>query len=427
MALKKLAKNAAWLGALQLLSYALPLITLPIVTRAFGVELYGELAVIQAYTAYAGLIVTFGFSIIGPRRVAQAHGDHVLISSVFSAVFYGQCVLCVVCAIGYIIAANLLPILHESLSIGALLLIQAMITSISPDWVFLGMERVDLGARRQAIMRILATVLIVIFVRDREDAMVYVGINTVSAFVLLLLMIDLLRREGIHLVLCSRAEISKAIASGAGLFVSTLSINIYTTTTVIIVRLALGPDAAGSFALAERVRAAVMGIYTPISTALYPFLCRTAGFVSSAEERWIKCMFFRTIILTAAGMSIGLFFGAPWIMNFLGGAQFSQSALVLQIMAATPLIIAMSNILGVQTMLPSGMERELNLVLASAGGLGLILTYSFARSFGLAGAATSFLLIECFVTVAFALIVAQKISLKTLFFIDTPRVAENAE
>ena len=80
MVLRAVAKNAAWLGLLQVLNYAVPIVTLPVVTRAFGLQLFGEISVVQAYTFYGALIVGFGFSITGPRDVACAKGDRAVIS-----------------------------------------------------------------------------------------------------------------------------------------------------------------------------------------------------------------------------------------------------------------------------------------------------------------------------------------------------------
>ena len=232
-----------------------------------------------------------------------------------------------------------------------------------------------------------------------------------------MLVIAELRREAIDFIPRSLADVRAALVSSAGLFFSTLCINVYTVTNIIIVGLALGPEAAGAFALAERVRTSVMGIYGPVSQALYPFLCRVAGTELSYQERRAQIIFFRAILFVAFGISVGLYCGAPCIVNFLGGTQFSESVSVLRVMAATPVIIALSNILGIQTMLANRMERQLNQVLAVAGGLGLTLTYPFARGFGVVGAASSFLLIECFVTLAFAILVGRRMSLKSLFVI----------
>jgi hypothetical protein len=45
---RKLALSAGWLGLIQLVSYAIPLLTLPIIARAFGPETFGMPAIATA-------------------------------------------------------------------------------------------------------------------------------------------------------------------------------------------------------------------------------------------------------------------------------------------------------------------------------------------------------------------------------------------
>ena len=52
------------------------------------------------------------------------------------------------------------------------------------------------------------------------------------------------------------------------LFISAVSINLYTTTTTLVVAFILGPVAAGAFALANRLRAAAAAVIGPLTQAV---------------------------------------------------------------------------------------------------------------------------------------------------------------
>src|SRR5689334_21764736 len=73
--LRTIAGNATWLGLIQLLNYGIPILTLPVVARAFGPKTYGVLAVLNAYAAYVGLVVVYGFNLTGPRSVSTQRSD----------------------------------------------------------------------------------------------------------------------------------------------------------------------------------------------------------------------------------------------------------------------------------------------------------------------------------------------------------------
>ncbi len=121
---------------------------------------------------------------------------------------------------------------------------------------------------------------------------------------------------------------------------------------MLIVAFVLGPSAAGAFALADRVRLATTGIIDPVTQAVYPFVCRLAGQGATHEEIWVKRIFFRSIVVLAAVISLGLFAFAPLIIWLVGGSAFEAAVPVVRILAFLPVVIALSNTLGRQTLLP---------------------------------------------------------------------------
>ena len=59
----KLTENLIVLYAAYFVRYLLPLITIPYLARVLGVEMWGILAFILAYSSFAGLFIEFGFGL----------------------------------------------------------------------------------------------------------------------------------------------------------------------------------------------------------------------------------------------------------------------------------------------------------------------------------------------------------------------------
>jgi O-antigen/teichoic acid export membrane protein len=78
---------------------------------------------------------------------------------------------------------------------------------------------------------------------------------------------------------------------------------------------------------------------------------------------------------------------------------------VLRWLAPLPLVVAMSNVLGVQIMLARGMFRSVNRILRSAGIISLVTVAPLSLWMGAAGAALNTCVITCLVTVGFAVTV----------------------
>jgi len=93
---------------------------------------------------------------------------------------------------------------------------------------------------------------------------------------------------------------------------------------------------------------------------------------------------------------------ADWFVLLLGGTEFRPAAAVLRLLAPLPLIIGLSNLLGVQIMLPRGLNAAFNGILSTAAATSLALIWPMATQWGAEGAAATILLVELMVTLCMA-------------------------
>lgn len=83
-------KNFAMLFALQISTYVVPLVTLPLLTRVLGPQQYGRLSFVLAVTTYFINLVNYSFDLTATPRVALAR-DKVERSSIFWTTISAQC------------------------------------------------------------------------------------------------------------------------------------------------------------------------------------------------------------------------------------------------------------------------------------------------------------------------------------------------
>lgn len=414
--LKTIVINAGWLGLIQVLNYCLPVLTLPVVARAFGPSVFGTLAAINAYAAYVGLIVNYGFNYTGPRNIATARLSAMELSQTVYATISAQALLGAASSLVFFVILAFLPLTPEYKLISAVILIQVLANSINPQWVFLGLERMGAFALVQLIFRVVAAGIIVYSIRSPRDVPLFVTIHATSALLATVVSFFVLRSYGFRWRTPSFKLVVSTLQEAFRLFISTIAISFYTTTNVLIVTLVLGPSGAGPFALADRIRQATGGLLGPITSAVYPFVCRIAHRDETLEEKSTKQLFFRLIVIISALLSAALFGFVEPIVKLVGGDAFSAAVPVLRFMALLPLIIALSNIFGVQTMFPLRMDRHVAYVVTSAAFLGPLGLLAFTHFWGLAGAGLAVLLVECFVTLSLGVILHSRKNVLSLFF-----------
>lgn len=418
MNLRTLVKNSAWIGVVQILNFAIPLFTLPVAARAFGPGTYGLIASLGASAGYASLIITFGFNLTGPRLIARTPDEPGALSHTFSSIFLGQVAFASICLAVGTVALLLFGGDRTVSLIGVTILVGAVASALIPMWMFVGLQSVREIVLSQLLQRVASAALIVALIRHEGDALLFVGISTAFMVMSAVSALLILRRKGIRVVATPPARIIASIRGAGRLFMAAVAINLYTTTNIVVVSVLLGPVAAGYFALADRVRGAVVGLFDPVSQSLYPYLCSTKAGESREQN---KRIFFRALVGLSLLAAAALYVASPLIAGFLGGERFRNSVPLLQILSVTPLLICLSNILGIQTMLPDDMERELSHIVSTAGIAGVFLVTGMTAAFGLKGAAWSYVTVETGVTIAMALYVRRTRSLIGLFFDVEPQ------
>lgn len=414
--LKGIVKNATWLGVVQALNFAVPVLTLPVVVRAFGPEIFGSLATITAYANYVALVTSYGFFLSGPRTVAKLRGDLDRLSQSVGSILAAQLFLAIVSAT---IFACLLPILPygSGYRVASLIILAKLVAGeLAGQWIFIGLEDMQNFAIIQLIPRLLAVAAIVAAVRQPSDLYLYLGLDSGAAILSAGLSVILLHRLGvIKWRTPDRAAIWSVLRHAGPLFLTTVSMNIYKTTSVLVIAFVLGTTAAGSFALAYRLMAAGAQVLGPITLAIYPFICRISTGLETEGDGRTKRVFFCAIMALSALLSMALFVLSPLIIYLVGGQQFPQVIGVLRLMAFAPLAMALSNIFGMQTMLPLNMDRELSWVVSCAAVIGLPALALVSMLFGLDGAAITVLGVEFFVAIGMAAILSSRMRILSLF------------
>ena len=94
----KVLKNFSYLSIVQVLNYGLPLITIPIVSRALGVETIGLVNYIFSYITYFVLFVSYSFSLTAIRKLSNKNQ----INLIFSLVFKSQILLFLISTIVFL-------------------------------------------------------------------------------------------------------------------------------------------------------------------------------------------------------------------------------------------------------------------------------------------------------------------------------------
>lgn len=406
---KRILENMISLTGLQFASYILPLITLPYLTLVLGPEKFGLTQYAISLITYFQFFTDYGFNLSATRELAICRDDNQKISQIFSSVMFIKLCLCILSFIILLLIVMFIPKFNEDSYVYILTFGMVIGYMLFPTWLFQGLEYMRYTSILNIIGKIVFTVLIFIFIHDTTDYMLVPLINSLGYILVGILGIYIaLTKFNIKITIPSIRDIKYHLREGWYVFISTIAINMYTTTNTFLLGLLTNNTLVGYYSIAEKIILAVNGLLNPISQALYPFISRTV----KTDDKTRSIEFIRKItkIMTLVGivLSAGLFIFAKPIILLLFGQSYVNSVIILQIISIVPLAVSLSTVFGVETMLTFNYKKAFTSIVMIGGIIDIVLGIILITLMKEIGIAISFVTTEIFITIAMFIFLQRK-------------------
>jgi PST family polysaccharide transporter len=395
---RRVLSNFFSLSVLQFANYLVPLITLPYLVRVLGAPRYGLVEFARALAIYLVILTEYGFNLSATQEISVHRDDPRRVSEIFSAVMVVRMLLL---ALGFLFLALVvlgIPRLRGEWLVYLFAFGTVIGQSLFPVWLFQGLERMKHIAVLNIVARFLITVSIFVFIRHSDD---YVYVPLVQSAGIIFMgvggLILALRSFSVRFEFPSAAAVRHQIVSGWHVFLSTIATTLYTTSNTVILGLLTTDAFVGYYAAGDKIVRAVQGLQLPLSQAIFPHVGRLASQSKAAALRFTERVA-RLVGVVTLGLSVGLFFGAPWLTRVVLGPEFAASVPVVQVLSFLPFIIGLSNIFGVQVMVNFGMKKTLTKILTAAGLVNVVLALALVLPLRHVGVSIAVLLTETLVT-----------------------------
>ncbi|MEW6144675.1 MAG: flippase [Thermodesulfobacteriota bacterium] len=389
--------NIISLYVLQISFYVLPLITVPYLVRVLGAEKFGLVSFGQSLINFFVFFINYGFDLTATREISIKRDDNRAVSRLSSSVWLAKFLLSLA---GFLVLLAMIAAVRKMNQIAPLLLILYGLVvgnMLFPSWLFLGLERMKAISAINLIMRSVATAGVFIFVRNPDDYLVYAGLLSFQwVFAGLAGVLFAVRRLRIRIRMPGAGEVLSVLSGGLTLFVSNIAQSLYIGGNSFILGLLTNYSAVGYYSAAEKITLSLMGMFRPLAQAVYP---RFSQLASSSRETVL--LWGKRLVYAVGGLGIitsfALFFGAPLIVKIVLGKGFDPSIAVLQIMAVLPILMALSDVLGIQIMLPFGKDRLYAVIRILTASIHLLLAILIVPRFKEAGMAFVFVMSQVFI------------------------------
>ena len=399
--LKRLAVNVASLFSVQIANFLLPLLTVPYVVRIIGPERLGLLNFSLAYVTYFSLLINYGFDLAAVRAVAANRYDKEAVSRVYSEVMAGKVLLWCLSTLIFAGLTAGVPTFRAHWLLHVCTFVTCISTVLSPFWVYQAMEDLGRVAVFNLLVKLLFTGAVFLVIRQPDD---YVWQNLVLSVSQVLINAVALgvaaKRFGIRFYWPPVGHLLARFKADATLFFSNVMITIYASSTVFFLGMLGTAYAVGLYSAGTRLEGVALAFVTmALNQALFPVIANAFGQSRAAGLQMVRTVFW-PLLIGLSLVSAGLWLIAPWFIPFFFGVKFTEAVDVLRVVALLPLVIGMSNLLGIHTMLNLRMDRPFFVITALGSVLGLGLNLFLIRHYGHLGAAWAWVGTEVYVLLA---------------------------
>lgn len=389
---KRLSAKIVDLVLLQVANHVPTVIAVAIAARALGAASFGIYARMASAAAIVALVVNFGFSLTGVRAAALAGGVGDGLSRVFSEVMAAKAVLAVACLAVGVLVGVVAQLEGDWFAYASLAFVYGVALALTPTWVFIAVHRVDRLLVPVVVVRLVAVVLVWWLVRDATDLWLYLGLTATLELTLVAWLWRRTHGFGIRLLRPTRSAVQSTLRGSLPVFGAAAAINLYTASGPLIVGFAIGNEAAGYYGLADRIRQLVLGALGTVSQAIYPVACRVAA--GAVEQRRELGKGVGLLLVLAAATSVAMWLAAGPVIHAMGGAEYEPAVVLLRWIAALPLLVTFSGVVGNFQLVAHGFNAEFTAVATVTALFGVPLLFALARFQGLSGVGVALLATE---------------------------------
>lgn len=397
--------NLVVLYSAHFCNYVLPLLTIPYVVRVLGPRNWGLVAFAQAFANYVSLLVEYGFGLSAVREVARHRQHPEELASVVSGVLGARTLLTLASLALGMIVVRWVPGIRGNAGLLWAGLFWGTSQAFSALWYFQGLERMKLVASIDVMAKVTSTLAVFIFVRSPSDSWKVLAALGLGAFVSTTMGLILIYRE-VRFRMPEWKETRAALAGGWTMFLYRSSVSLYTAGNAFILGLFAPPQIVGYFAGAEKIVRAVMGLFNPVNQALFPRMSHLVHMAPANADRLAR----RSLFLTAGlgiVLGLGIFIGAPLVVRILLGRELTPAVPALRILSLLLPVIAVNYALGIQWVLPLGLDGPFNVVVLLSGVLNVAVATLLAPRYGHLGMAWAIVSAEAFAATGLYLILRR--------------------
>lgn len=369
------------------------LITAPYVLRVLGVENNGRVAFAASVVSVFSMIASLGIPVYGVKICAQNRDEPEKLSRTVQELLILSLISTIVIYTLFLIVIFIYPPFREEKTLILISSLTLILNGIGVEWFYQAIEQYDYITFRNVLFKALSLVLVFCFVSQPSDYIVYTVITVIASVGSNIFNIIRLNRY-INIKPLGGYNLLIHLKPIFVLFLLTAAATIYTNVDTIMLGVMLDDNAVGLYNAAVKIKVVLASIVTAIGAVVLP---RASYYAKAGMNSEFKSMIQASagiIILVSTPMIFFFTVEAEDVICLFGGNNYESAAVAMQIIMPTLLFIGLSDLIGMQVMIPYNMEKQSVMSTVAGATADILFNLMLIPIYGVAGAAAATLIAE---------------------------------
>ena len=388
------------LYTLQAFNYIFPLIIIPIVIKHIGVDNYGLIAYSISVIQLSCLVIDYGFNYTA--TVKSARLDVTDYFSYYITITSNKLVIAIAVLLSIYTLKEVSNSFKFDKEIYAVLVISALGAVFFPGWLLQGCQQFKLLSLSQLATKTLLSILCISYIvfDGNNISIVVFTLTSHLIFSTILLSIFVLYKKPsmMKLMVASTRKFNCIVEFklATNMFISVLGSMGYNNLIPIILGNTATPTSVAIYTVLQKLTMACQSLINPLSQFM---LAKVSSSVELLFKRIQISLYLH--ILLGLGALIGYSVFGNFTISMLGVPEAPFMAILIS--ALIPLISAVSNVLGIQYLLPRNKDKLLRNITLLSGLFTVCAAKALIDKYGVIGAVSINLLGEALVLTLLAL------------------------
>lgn len=344
-------RNSIMLIALNIAKIIFPFLTLPYLTRVLSTDSYGTVAYVKAVMGYMQIFIDFGFMLSGTKQIVEANNDKTKISKIVACVTACRIGLACCGIMIVLLLCFIIPLLRMNFLFVVLSYFVVVLSVFLFDFLFRGIEKMEIITIRFVVMKGVSTILTFVFVRDDSDLLWIPILDLIGSAIAIAGILLKVKKMQLRLTKPDVKMCMENLKTSFIYFISSVASTSFNAFNTIVLGIALTSSDIAYWSICIQIMSAVQMLYTPIGDALYPEM------VKNRNPLVIKKVLKILLPVLLAGCIAVYIFG-DLALYIAGGEKYVAAFPVLRLLIPVIFFGFLSIIFGWPVLGALGMERQ---------------------------------------------------------------------